>query len=52
MASIAGTFSGNISAVTDIKAACIPPMVAAVGSAVQDVQASVSATASIAGTIQ
>lgn len=52
MASIATSFSGNISAVTDIKAACIPPLVAAVGSAVEDVQASVSATASVAGTIQ
>lgn len=51
MAAIAGTFSGNVSAVTDIKAACIPPVIAAVGSAVQDVQASVSATASIAGSI-
>jgi hypothetical protein len=49
MASIAGSFSGNVSAVTDIKAACIVPLVAAVGSAVQDVQVSVKATADIVG---
>jgi hypothetical protein len=49
MAKIAGTFSGNIKAVTDIKAACILPLVAAVTNALQDVEASVSASASIAG---
>lgn len=48
MGQIAGSFRGNISAVTDIKAACIPPLVAAVGNALQDVEASVSASASIA----
>lgn len=51
MASIAGTFTGNIKAVTDIKAACIPPLIGAVGTALDDVQASVKATGSIAGTI-
>ncbi len=47
MAKIAGTFKANVSAVTDIKAACIPPMVAAVGNALEDVSASASASASI-----
>jgi hypothetical protein len=48
MAKIVGTFSGNISAVTDIKVACIPPLVAAIGNAGQDLTASVSAAGSIA----
>lgn len=48
MAKVAGSFSGNVSAVTDIKAACIPPLVAAVGNALKDVEASASASASIA----
>jgi hypothetical protein len=39
-----GSFAANINAVTDIKAACIPPLVAAVGSAGKDLQASFSAT--------
>lgn len=51
MADIAASFSGNISAVADIKAACIPALIAAVGDAVGDLEASVSASASIAGTI-
>ena len=51
MADIAVGFSGNISAVTDIKVACIPPLVAAAAAAIEDVTASVSATASIAGSI-
>ena len=51
MGKIAGSFSGNISAVTDIKAACIPPLVAAVGNALQDVEASVSATVAIGGQV-
>lgn len=49
MGSVAASFSGNISAVTDIKAACIPPLLGAVKTAVEDVQVSVSATASIVG---
>lgn len=52
MVDIAGNFSGNISAVTDIKAACIPPLVKAVGDAVGDVQASFQASGSIAGQVQ
>lgn len=51
MAAIAGTFSSNVSAVTDIKVACIPPIVAAVGNAVGDVEASVSASASVIGSV-
>jgi hypothetical protein len=47
MAKIAGSFSGNIDAVADIKVACIPPLVAAVKNAVEDVNASASASASI-----
>lgn len=51
VAEVAGTFSANIKGVADIKAACIPPVVAAVGTAVQDLEASVKATASISGQI-
>jgi hypothetical protein len=53
MADIAASFSGNINAsvLGDLKAACIPPMVAAVGQAVTDVNDSVSATASITGSV-
>jgi hypothetical protein len=48
MVAISAGFSGNVSAVTDIKAACIPLVVASVGNAVGDVKASFDATASIA----
>lgn len=51
MIAVTANFSANVSAVTDIKAACIPPVVAAVGSALADVQASAKATASIAGSV-
>jgi hypothetical protein len=51
MADIAGTFTANVGAVTDIKAACIPAVIAAVGNAGQDVSASFSAAGSIAGAI-
>lgn len=51
MATLAGTITGNASAIGDIKAACIPQVVAAGAAAVGDVQASASATASIAGSI-
>lgn len=51
MADIAASFSGNISVdvLSDLKAACIPPMIAAVGSAVEDVKGSLDASVSIAG---
>jgi hypothetical protein len=52
MANIAGNFTGNIKAVADIKAACIPPMIAAVGSAADDVSASFKASGDIVATIQ
>lgn len=51
MVSVAGRFSGNIDAVTDIKAACIPMVIASVGNAVSDVQASATATIDIAGAV-
>ena len=51
MAELAVNFTGNIKAVTDIKVACIPPLVLALTTAVDDVTASVSASASVAGSI-
>ncbi len=51
MVAATGSFSANITAVTDIKAACIPPVVAAVGSALSDVKAAATATASVAGSV-
>ncbi|HVJ90752.1 MAG TPA: hypothetical protein VM580_13190 [Labilithrix sp.] len=51
MAALTTTFAGNINAVTDIKAACIPPVVAAVGTAVSDVQAAVKATVNITASV-
>ncbi len=47
MATIGANLSGNIEAALDVKAACIPLMITAAGAAVEDVQASASATASI-----
>lgn len=51
MLAVTGSFSANVGAVTDIKAACIPPVVAAVGTALVDVKASAEATASVAGSV-
>jgi hypothetical protein len=51
MVAVTASFGANVKAVTDIKAACIPPVVLAVGAALDDVQASVKATASIAGSV-
>lgn len=51
MVAVTGQFSANVGAVTDIKAACIPPVIAAVGTALADVKASAEATASIAGSV-
>lgn len=50
-AKIAGTLSGNVSAVTDIKPACIVAVVKATGSAAQDVQVCAQSAASVAATI-
>jgi hypothetical protein len=47
MAGIAASFTGNIGAVTDIKVACIPPVVAAAANAVKDVEGSFSAAGKI-----
>jgi hypothetical protein len=52
MADAGGSFAGNISAVTDIKAACIPALVAAASVAVDEVTVSLKASADIIGSIQ
>jgi len=51
MADVTGSLVGNINGVTDIKAACIPPLVAAAGEAVSDMTASISATTTITGAV-
>ncbi|MBX3231922.1 MAG: hypothetical protein KIT84_12150 [Labilithrix sp.] len=51
MVKVTTSFSANVTAVTDIKAACIPPVVAAVGTALADAQAAASATVSVAGSV-
>jgi hypothetical protein len=51
VADVTGSFSANVGAVVDIKAACIPPLVAAAGKALEDIGASVSATATVTGKI-
>lgn len=51
MASVAATISGSADAVVDIKAACIPQVVAAGAAAVSDVAAAVEATGSLAGSV-
>jgi hypothetical protein len=50
MFEIAGSFTANIQGVVDIKAACIPPVLNAVKSAAAEIDVSVKACASIAGT--
>ncbi len=52
MATLAGTISGSADAVVEIKAACIPAVVAAALTAVENVGATVKVTASIAGAAQ
>lgn len=49
---VAASFSGIASSVTDIKAACIPPVVAAVARSVQDATACLQSAASLASTAQ
>ena len=51
MIKASASFSGNISAVTDIKALCIPAVVAAVGTGVSDATAALSATGKIATSV-
>jgi len=51
MLKVTGEFGANINAVTDIKVACIPPVVAAVGTALEDTKAAFDATVSIGGAV-
>jgi hypothetical protein len=51
MAKLTATLTGNVGAVVDVKASCIPALIAATADAVGNVTASASATASIAGSI-
>lgn len=51
-AELAGTLTGNTSAVTDIKPACIPPLVRAVSVAAQDVQRCLEAASALVGSVQ
>ena len=52
MATLVGTITGSADAVVEIKAACIPAVVAAALTAVENVGATVKVTASIAGAAQ
>jgi hypothetical protein len=52
VAQASGSIAGNVNAVADIKAACIPPVVAAVGQAVGDLKASGEATVSVVGSVK
>jgi hypothetical protein len=52
MAKLTGTITANGSAVVDIKAACIPAVIAAAGTGVSDTTATVSATGSLIGSIK
>lgn len=51
MAEVATTMQGNVTAVTDIKLACIPVVAEAAGNALADVKASGEATLSISGAV-
>lgn len=53
MAEIAGTFAGSVDAevLVDIKAACIPVVIAAATAAVEDVSASASVTVELMGSV-
>jgi hypothetical protein len=50
MAKLTATITGNADVIVDVKAACIPAMIAAAADAVEDVTAAGSATASIVAT--
>jgi hypothetical protein len=50
-ASLAASFSGNVSSVADIKPACIPTLVSATANALNDIQVCASSTTSIAGSV-
>lgn len=47
MADVVVSLKGNVTAVADIKVSCIPPVAAAVGQALADVEASASATVNL-----
>lgn len=49
MAKLTGTITGNADVIVDVKASCIPAMIAAAADAVADVKASGDATISIVG---
>jgi hypothetical protein len=51
MGEVATSMQGNIEAVTDIKATCIPVILSAAGNAVEDVAASFDATVQIGGAV-
>jgi hypothetical protein len=51
-ADVAAALAGNVSAVTDIKAACIPAVVRSVTGAVQDVQACLEGSIGVTGAVQ
>ena len=52
MAKLTATITGNADVIVDIKAACIIQVAAAAAAAVEDVGASVSATASVVGSVK
>ncbi|WP_394822835.1 hypothetical protein [Pendulispora albinea] len=51
LGALTGTISGNISAVADVKPACIPTLVAAAGQAVNNVGEAFKATGDISGSV-
>lgn len=51
VATATASLTGNISAVTDIKVACVPPLVAAAAQAVTDIKDAGDQTVALAGTI-
>jgi hypothetical protein len=51
MANVVGSFTGNIKAVTDIKAACIPVVVAQIGTSGKSLTGAVSVTGSLVGSV-
>jgi hypothetical protein len=51
MGKLAGTFAANVDAVTDIKAACILPVVGAIGQAVKDVEVSAKASVDLVASV-
>ncbi len=52
LAALAGTVTSSADAISDIVPACIPPLVAAAVSAVEDVQGALSAASSVVTAVQ